>query len=83
MSSGIRIGWLDQLIKKIHEEREYQELLQQVYTLSMQLKEAEKYFNLLKNLLKQAGEKLSKKNSDPALVENKAIKFSHNSHASK
>lgn len=40
------------------------------------MKEDKKYFNLSKNLLKQAKDKLSKKNLDPTSVANYAFKFS-------
>lgn len=59
------------------QEREFQELVQQVNTLMMQVKEAEAYYNQLKNLLKQADEKLAKKNLDPVYVAKYAIKASN------
>lgn len=74
MSGGIRIDWLDRLLREIHEKKKYQELVQQVNTLNAQMKEAEKYFNLTKNQLKQAEEKLKKNTTDPALVANYDIK---------
>lgn len=39
MSSGIRADRLDRLIKKIHEERECQELVSQVNVLRVKVKE--------------------------------------------
>lgn len=56
MSMG-RIDWMYWLIRKIYEEWGCHDLLQQVNTLKVQLKEAEKYYNLLK----QAEEKLSRR----------------------
>lgn len=47
------------------------------------MKEAERYFNVSKNLLMQAEEELSKKNIDTALVENYATKVFPSPRASK
>lgn len=76
MRAGIRVYWLDPLIRNIHEEWECQELVQQVTTLRVQVKESEKCLNKSNNLLKQAKEMLEKKNLDPTLVENYAKKVS-------
>lgn len=45
MTAGIGINWLDRLIKKIHEKWERKELMKQVNTLRVHVKEMEKYYN--------------------------------------
>lgn len=65
MRAGIRVNCVDRIIRKIHEERECQELVQQVNTLRVQLK----------NLLRQAEQNQAKKNLDPPPA-NLSLKFS-------
>lgn len=70
MSAVIRIYQLDLLIKKVYVEQEFQERVQQVNTLTVQVKEATTHYNQLKNLLKQVEEKLVKKRVDANFVAN-------------
>lgn len=48
MSVGIKIDWLYWLIWKIYKECVCHELVQQLNTLRVQVKEVYKYYNLLK-----------------------------------
>lgn len=49
MSTVNKTDKLDRLIRKIHEEMNCQELVQQVNILRVQMKKAEKYINLVIN----------------------------------
>lgn len=49
ISVEIRIEQLDWLIREIYEEKECQDFVQQVNSQRLQMKEAEKYFNLRTN----------------------------------
>lgn len=78
--AGIRVDWLDRLIWSVNGEPECQELIQNVKTLRMRVKEAEAYHNKLKNLLNQAEESLVKKNLDYTSLANYTIKIFQRHH---
>lgn len=71
---SVGIGCLDRLICEIHQERQHKELVQKANTMRAQVKEIEKFLNLLKNQLIQMEEKLTMMKMDPASISNCPIK---------
>lgn len=68
MSAGFRVDWLDQILQRIHEDREYRVLFQKVSKFKHNLWQS-------KNLLKHVEEILTKKKPSTVSMRNYKIKI--------
>lgn len=59
MSAGVMVKWLDQILQRIHEDRECQLMYHKVATFKTQFKEAKAYLHQSNNLLKHHEKKPS------------------------